>query len=150
MSAFQITSIVLADDDLDDVSVFMDILKEYNPSMQVEDVQDGYQLTKLLQHYCPDLLFLDLEMPRKNGLECLVEIRNNPLICNLPIVVFSSTTRAANIQAAYEMGANLFLIKSHFFDEYRSSLKAILELDWSNPAAIKEQYRINDRYTAFS
>jgi len=132
------------------VSVFWDAIKRHSPTAQVQTVSDGVQLLTLLEQFCPDLLFLDLDMPRKNGLECLVAIRNNPLICHLPIVVFSSTTKPVNIQTAYEMGAHLFLIKAYTFAEFSTSLNAILELDWSKPDVIKEQYRINDRYTAFS
>jgi DNA-binding NarL/FixJ family response regulator len=89
-------------------------------------------------------------MPYKNGLQGLVEIRSNEKLRDLPVVVFSSTTRPANIQTAYEMGAHLFLIKEASFSAYASSLKAILKLDWSSPSVIKEQYCINGRYAAFS
>jgi DNA-binding NarL/FixJ family response regulator len=98
----------------------------------------------------PDLLFLDLEMPYKNGLECLVEIRNNEALKHLPVVVFSSTTRPANIQTAYEMGADLFFIKPSVFSDLSNAVSTILKLDWSQPEVIKQQYAINGRYTAFS
>src|SRR6476620_9213929 len=102
-----IQSIVLADDDEDDRFVFKDVIHEVDEKVKVEIVSDGLQLMSLLKHFAPDLLFLDLEMPYKNGLECLVEIRANPLLEQLPVIVFSSTTRPANIQTAYEMGAHL-------------------------------------------
>src|SRR5436305_14991714 len=105
---------------------------------------------QLLKNYIPDLLFLDLEMPFKNGLECLVEIRANPVFATLPIIMFSSTTRHSNIQTAYEIGAHLFLIKSSRFSEYASSLTAVLSLDWSKPVVSTEQYSINGRLTRFS
>lgn len=142
-------SIILADDDPDDHEFFHDILVDIDPRFKLNIVKDGAELLLLLSHFIPDLLFLDLEMPVKNGLECLREIRSNPQTKHLPVVVFSSTTRPANIETAYEMGADLFLIKSHSYSDLLSSVKALLDLDWSNPAVIKEQYRINDRYTAF-
>ena len=145
-----IRSILLADDDEDDRYVFNDVIREVNPGIKTEVVSNGLQLMDLLQHFAPDLLFLDLEMPYKNGLECLVEIRNNAALEKLPVVVFSSTTRPANIQTAYEMGAHLFLIKETSFIEYTASLKAILKLNWSEPNVIREQYCVNNRYVAFS
>jgi CheY-like chemotaxis protein len=145
-----IQSIILADDDDDDREVFRDVIGEINPAIKVEIVANGLQLMELLQHFAPDLLFLDLEMPYKNGLECLVEIRSSPALQYLPTVVFSSTTRPANIQTAYEMGAHLFLIKEVSFHEYTSGLRSILQLNWNDPAAIKEQYCVNNRYVAFS
>lgn len=142
-------SIILADDDPDDHEFFRDILHDIDPAIKLNIVKDGAELLQLLPHFVPDLLFLDLEMPVKNGLECLRDIRNTPQLKTLPVVVFSSTTRPANIETAYEMGADLFLIKSHSYSDLLSSVNALLALDWSNPAVIKEQYRVNDRYTAF-
>jgi CheY-like chemotaxis protein len=145
-----IQSIILADDDEDDRFVFKDVVHEVNEKVKVEIVTDGLQLMNLLKHFEPDLLFLDLDMPYKNGLECLVEIRANPLLQQLPVIVFSSTTRPANIQTAYEMGAHLFLIKETTFTEYTAAIKAILKLNWKEPNIIREQYCVNSRYVAFS
>ena len=145
-----IRSIILADDDEDDRFVFKDVIREVDSTVRVEIVSNGLQLMNLLQHFAPDLLFLDLEMPYKNGLECLVEIGSNPALQQLPVIVFSSTTRPANIQTAYEMGAHLFLIKETSFTEYTAAIKTILQLNWKEPNVIREQYCVNNRYVAFS
>jgi CheY-like chemotaxis protein len=145
-----INSIVLADDDQDDLSIFQDVLSSLNKQITLDIVSNGNELMSLLDHYCPDLLFLDLEMPYKNGLECLVEIKKKPSLNNLPIVIFSSTTRPSNIQTAYDMGGHLFLVKSALYKEHYEAIKAILNMDWSNPNAIKENYCVNGRYVAFS
>ncbi|HTM91299.1 MAG TPA: response regulator [Flavisolibacter sp.] len=145
-----ISNIIFCEDDEDDRFLFNDVTKDFNPKLMVEFVSHGLRLMELLKHYVPDLLFLDLEMPFKNGLKCLVEIRRNPTLENLPVIMFSSTTRQSNIQTAYDMGAHLFLVKSPTFSEYASSIRAVLQLDWSKPKAIREQYCVNGRYTAFS
>lgn len=150
MTKQTINNIIFCEDDEDDRYLFKEITKEFNSSIKVEFISDGFRLLQLLKHFVPDLLFLNLEMPFKNGLECLVAIRANPSLESLPVVIFSSTTRQANIQTAYEMGANLFLIKSPTYSEYSSSLRAVLNLNWSNPNAIKDQYCVNGRYAAFS
>lgn len=150
MTKPNINNIIFCEDDEDDRLFFKEITQELNSSIKVEFISDGFRLLQLLKHFVPDILFLDLEMPFKNGLECLVEIRANANLESLPIVIFSSTTRQANIQTSYEMGANLFLIKTPIYSEYSSSVKAVLNLDWSDPIAIKEQYCVNGRYTAFS
>lgn len=67
----------------------------------------------------------------------------------VPIVVFSSTTRTSNIDTAYQMGANLFFIKPPVCHDLLSSLTVIIQLEWSEPSKVKEQYHINGRYTAF-
>ncbi|HEV7621379.1 MAG TPA: response regulator [Flavisolibacter sp.] len=144
-----IRSIVLADDDQDDHSFFKAALAEITSSIKLTIVENGDELLNLLDHYIPDFIFLDLEMPCKNGLQCLNEIRANNKIKDIPIVIFSSTSRPANIDAAYEMGADLFFIKPSVYNELILSIRAILQLNWNNPSKIKEQYFINGRYAAF-
>ncbi|MER3465494.1 MAG: response regulator, partial [Chitinophagaceae bacterium] len=87
-----IRSIILADDD-DDLEFFSAAVKSLVPLPNIEYVSNGIRLMQLLEHVYPDLLFLDLEMPFKNGLEYLVEIRASEKLKELPVVVFSSTTR---------------------------------------------------------
>lgn len=65
---FSVHSIMLAEDDEDDRLIFSDILHTLDPVLQLEHVSDGVQLLELLRHFVPDLLFLDLNMPYKNGL----------------------------------------------------------------------------------
>jgi len=145
-----ISSIILADDDRDDHDFFKDALTDIAPSVNLSIVEDGEALLALLKHYIPDFIFLDLDMPCKNGLECLTEIRTNPTLQSIPIVIFSSTSRPANIDAAYEMGADLFFIKPSNFNDLVASVKAILSLNWSEPTTVKEQYFVNGRYAAFT
>ena len=140
-----IKTIFIADDDMDDLLLFQDALGSVDPEIKLEHVSNGIQLLSLLGHLKPDLLFLDLDMPGKNGLECLVEIRQNPLYVVLPIVVFSSTTRPANIETAYEMGADLFFIKPANYNDLIASIRAILALNWNEPSVIKDQYYVNGR-----
>ena len=145
-----IHTVFLADDDSDDRLILSQALKEVNPSFRVEATENGNELMSLLSHLKPDFLFLDLEMPYKNGLECLKEIRATPALADLPIVVFSSTSRPVNIDVAYEMGADLFFIKPSIFKTLVASVKAILALDWKNRDTIKESYLMNGKYTAFT
>lgn len=145
-----IQTIILADDDRDDHDFFKTALQEIDPTKKLHVVTDGVQLLDLLAHYVPDLIFLDLDMPCKNGLECLREIRNNSTLYNLPVVVFSSTSRPANITTAYEMGGNLFFIKPSNFHDLVAAVRSILSMDWSDPNAVKEKYLIENKYAPFS
>jgi CheY-like chemotaxis protein len=146
----KISNIVLAEDDIDDQNIFQIALQEIDIAIRTQFVSNGKELLRLLQTEQPDLLFLDLDMPYKNGLECLVEMKNDPALGKIPVVVFSSTTKPSNIQTAYEMGAHLFFIKPPIYSDYLSSIKAIFKLDWSDPNGVKNQYCVNGRYTAFS
>ena len=145
-----IMNIILAEDDVDDQNIFQIALQEIDPAIQTQFVSNGKDLLALLQKTKPDIVFLDLEMPYKNGLECLIEMRNNPELEKIPVVVFSSTTKPSNIQTAYEMGAHLFFIKPPIYSDYLSSIKAIFRLNWNDPETLREQYCVNGRYAAFS
>lgn len=145
-----IQTIVLADDDRDDHDFFATALQEINPSLILTIVKDGNELLSLLSHYAPDLIFLDLDMPCKNGLECLREIRDNVVFQSLPVVVFSSTSRPANITTAYEMGGNLFFTKPSNYHDLVAAINKILAMDWSDPEKVKEQFIIDDNYVPFS
>jgi len=145
-----IANIILAEDDIDDQNIFQIALEEIDSSIQTQFVSNGRELLDLLQTHKPDLLFLDLDMPYKNGLECLIEIKNDPKLESIPVIVFSSTTKPSNIQTAYEMGAHLFFIKPPIYSDYLSSIKAIFKLNWDIPDSVREEYCINGRYTAFN
>jgi CheY-like chemotaxis protein len=145
-----IRTVVFAEDDEDDQLYFREVFREINADIQIVFVRDGNQLLQLLRNFLPDILFLDLEMPYKNGLQCLVELRENSSYSGLPIVVFSSTMRPANIQTAYEMGAHLFLHKSSRYSEYSDCLKKILLMDWGHPEKIRENYCTEMVYHSFN
>ncbi len=149
-SGTRVSTIILAEDDVDDQNIFQIALQEVDPLIRLEFASNGNQLIDLLKSFRPDLLFLDLDMPYKNGLECLLDIRSNPVIENLPVIVFSSTTKQSNIQTAYEMGAHLFFIKPPVYKDYLSSIRSILALKSEDPEEVREQYCINGRYTAFN
>lgn len=138
-----------ADDDSADLLRFNHAVQEVYPEARVFSVQNGDDLLVLLTNLQPDLLFLDLDMPGRNGFQCLVEIRKNLHYLELPIVIYSGTGRAANIDTSYQMGADLYFSKPESAEELKTSLKEILELDWSEPARIKARFLVNGSYTRF-
>ena len=83
-----IANIILAEDDIDDQNIFQIALQEVDPTIQTQFVSNGKELLHLLQTDKPDLLFLDLDMPYKNGLECLIEMKSDPLLEKIPVIVF--------------------------------------------------------------
>jgi len=145
-----IKTIFIADDDSDDVDLFKEALSQIDPRIRIENLKNGDALLSLVSNIVPDLLFLDLDMPVKNGLQCLQHIRNTPATSLLPVVVFSSTTRRANIHTAYEVGANLFFIKPQNFKELVGAIEAILGLDWAHPELVKKQFCSNGNCIPFN
>ena len=144
-----INTILLAEDSLEYCFFFKKALNEIAPSVQFTNVHDGDQLMMLLESFLPDLLFLDLSMPCKNGMQCIQQIRQDSSYDALPIVVFTISKQNANIQTAYECGANLYFVKPQEYYELVSSLQTILSLDWSNPKAITNQHYRSNKYVPF-
>src|SRR4051812_18500535 len=95
------TQIVLADDDADNGLLFRMVLRQVAPEMELTIVNTGTELMDLLSKQVPDLLFLDLNMPGKNGIDCLVEIRQQLHLIDLPVVVYSSSCHMTDIQKSY-------------------------------------------------
>jgi CheY-like chemotaxis protein len=87
-------NVLLADDDIDDCSFFDKALREIPIATHLTIVHDGEQLINYLSknsEHLPDVLFLDLSMPRKTGFECLSEIKENKKLKDLPVVMFSTS-----------------------------------------------------------
>ena len=110
--------ILLADDDDDDCSFFEEALAEIQIPTQLEIVRDGAELIKYLSinyHQMPDVLFLDLNMPIKNGFECVEEIKLNEQLKNLPVIILSNSRQENIINLLRKIGADYFIRKSGSF-----------------------------------
>lgn len=142
--------VVLADDDRDHAFLFERILKQVNPYHTLTIAADGTELLDLLLSQPPDVLFLDLRMPSKNGIECLKEIRNTPALNNLPIVVYSSSSKMTDIQRSYSHQADLYMVKPFHTDHLQNALQAVLAMDLKDTATLRHHYFINNRFVPFT
>lgn len=141
-----VESIVLAEDSLEYCFFFKKALKQVDPQKGFVSVNDGDKLIRLLESYLPDLLFLDLAMPCKNGVQCIKEIREQREYSSMPIIVFSVTDDDKAIQVAYALGANLYIVKPNEYTQLVQMLKTVLSMDWSNPKSITKQQFQNNKY----
>ena len=119
--------LLLADDDIDDCIFFEDALKELPISATLSTVNNGIQLMNYLlakSDNLPDVLFLDLNMPRKNGIECLTEIKLNDTLKDLPVIIFSTSFNMEVVDLFYQKGAHYYIRKP---GEYEKLRKIILE-----------------------
>lgn len=117
--------LLLADDDKDDCELFKDALAELMELTVLKMVHDGEQLMHLLKEKTanfPNVLFLDLNMPRKNGFECLAEIRVTEALKNLPVIIFSTSFDTDMVRELYNTGAQYYIRKPNDF----SVLKRII------------------------
>ncbi|MDJ1503733.1 response regulator [Xanthocytophaga agilis] len=118
--------VYLADDDEDDRMFFTDAVKQNSRSIHVDSSTNGEQLLQKVfnQDLLPDVVFLDLNMPRKNGLECLQAIRANSTTQHIPIIIISTSSAIENIRKANSYGANFYIQKPDDFFE----LKRLIEI----------------------
>jgi CheY-like chemotaxis protein len=127
--------VMLADDDADDRELFIEVIATINKHIQVESIADSKQLMDVLKdgtRPLPDILFLDLNMPGKNGLQCLREIKNDPVLKNLPVVIYSTSSLAKDIKDTHSMGADLYLKKPNSFGDTISLVKKVFAVDFSS------------------
>jgi CheY-like chemotaxis protein len=105
---------LLIDDDADDVSIFKEVLEEVNPSIDFISAGDGYEALKLLknlQNNSPDVIFLDLNMPRMDGKQCLAELKRDPRLHKIPVIMYTTSCQSKDIEEAMQKGAICFITK---------------------------------------
>lgn len=134
-TATKLNTILLADDDSDDRLLAQDALKECGVETDLRFVENGVELMDYLQRknkYSqaasapkPSLIILDLNMPRKDGREALKEIKADPALKKIPVVILTTSTADMDIAKAYDLGANSFISKPVAFDSLVSVMKTI-------------------------
>lgn len=142
--------ILLADDDKDHAALFERLIRKEYPSIKVFSVTDGERLIHFLHLNRVDLLFLDLNMPCKNGYECLQEIRRDASLKDLPIVVYSSSAHMSDIQKSFINRADFYLVKPFTIEHLQTALKTILSVNWKEDPFIKNHYFINNRFVPYT
>ena len=115
-------SVFLADDDADDCALFEEALIEIALPIQLTTVNDGEQLMNLLNRDngpLPSVLFLDLNMPRKNGFECLSEIKQSKHLSNLNVIILSTSYQPEVANLLYKNGARYYFRKPSNFNDLK-------------------------------
>lgn len=126
--------ILLADDDEDDRHFFERILEEMEINTQLTTVEDGEKLVQYLLKNVgnlPDILFIDFNMPRKNGLQCLSEISVNEKLRHLPVIVYSTSLQEKNANMLYDLGAYYYVRKTDM-EELKRYVQQILTMMMEN------------------
>lgn len=130
LSGSDTTHVLLAEDDNEDYYIFSVAIQQVPLTVLLTRAENGELLMKLLDEKVPDILFLDMLMPCKDGQQCLREIRANKKYDGLPIIVYSSLDDLRTIEFCYREGSNLYAIKPSSFDELKTILERILTIDW--------------------
>jgi CheY-like chemotaxis protein len=131
MPTTKVKSIFLAEDDEDDVVIFNEIMSDLAKNITVTVAVNGMELMNLLQKITilPELIFLDLNMPLKNGFECLQEIKSNNDWKEIKIVVYSTSAQPQQVDKAYKGGADLYLQKSTSYTDFKQAVENCLNTE---------------------
>jgi CheY-like chemotaxis protein len=124
-------TILVAEDDEDDFYIFLLALQETGLPVTVLRAENGDRLMAMLHERAPDILFLDIDMPCKNGQQCLSEIRSDKRLDALPVVMYSSFDDVNHVDYCFGHGANLYLVKPNRFSEFVTTIKNVLTRDWT-------------------
>ncbi|MBK7428847.1 MAG: response regulator [Saprospiraceae bacterium] len=124
--------LLLADDDQDDCLLFSEAISELSSIIQLRMVHDGAELLKFLSeqdtNQLPDIIFLDLNMPKKTGYECLIEIRQDNKFKHIPVVIFSTSFDPKTVSKLQENGADHYIRKPADFTILKNVLKEVLAI----------------------
>ncbi|WP_298220425.1 response regulator [Flavobacterium sp.] len=128
-------NIFLSDDDADDCMLFSEALQEiYNESeARLTIVNDGMALMEVLEETVPpppEVIFLDINMPKKNGVECLQEIRSTPKLAGIPIIIFSTSSNKDIVDKTYLHGANYYICKPQSYLLLKKTIELVLSFDF--------------------
>ena len=123
--------LLLADDDIDDCDFFRDALDEINDTVSLTVVNNGVELMDFLtaqKDTYPDLLFLDLNMPKKSGMECIAEIKASNHLSAIPIIVFSTSLDKSVVDKMFDLGVHHYIQKPGQFSSLKSVITKALSL----------------------
>lgn len=127
--------VLLADDDADDRLFFAEALNQLSQSTTLTALKDGEELLAFLsdeKNEIPDVLFLDINMPRKNGFECLAAIKLIARLKNLPVVMFSTSNSWDSINSLFKTGANVYIHKPGDFAQLKQVIQHALPVATNN------------------
>jgi CheY-like chemotaxis protein len=117
--------ILIADDDKDDFYILQEAAEKTGEPLKVSYAANWLELWRFTLKTLPDVLFLDINMPVKTGIECLQLLRQDPKYDGVPIIIYSTSVSKTDIDKAYQTGANYFLIKPHALDDLTGLVKKL-------------------------
>jgi CheY-like chemotaxis protein len=124
----------IVDDDIDDQELFIEAVNEVDKSINcfsASDCEEALNLLKSGTVELPDMIFLDLNMPRLNGKQCLTELKRQANLKHIPVIIYSTSSEKRDIEETSRLGAAHFLTKPNKFEELCSALSYVLSRDWS-------------------
>lgn len=125
--------ITLADDDEDDRLFFTDAFDELKINTKVNTFKNGSELLNYLHEpevILPNIIFLDLNMPILNGIDCLKEIKSNAKFKDIAIAIYSTSSSEQDVENTFVLGANIYIKKPSSFNDLKKILSEVVTINW--------------------
>ncbi|HMG16277.1 MAG TPA: response regulator [Saprospiraceae bacterium] len=126
--------LLIIDDDIDDVEMFCEAVIDVDNTAECCAAADGYEAIDLIMNKMrklPDFIFLDLNLPKMDGLECLILLRAENRLKSVPIIIYTSSSAPNDMYESKLLGANYFLRKTSDYKTLCDEIALILKTDWS-------------------
>ncbi|MBV9301395.1 MAG: response regulator [Acidobacteriaceae bacterium] len=137
--------ILLVEDSPSDVRLIREAMKKTPIPLEIRVARDGVEAMDYLHQaqaglvHCPDIILLDLNLPKKNGREVLAEVKAEPKLKQIPVLVMTSSKADEDVLAAYSLNANCYIAKPGDLQEYENVVRAIEDF-WFMTATLPHQF----------
>jgi len=129
-----IRTIFIIDDDTDDQELLTEAIQDIDPSIGCRTAEDGLKAFHLLvaeMKTIPDLIFLDLNMPRMGGKQFLAELKKHPDYRRIPVIIYTTSSEAEDIEECSRLGAVDFITKPTRPSKLRELLRQVFAMEWA-------------------
>lgn len=140
------SEVLLVDDNPADIDLTSAALAGTHRDLHVSSVNDGTEAILFLRREgkyreapAPDLVVLDLNLPRKTGREVLSDVKADPLLSSIPIVIFSTSQASSDIRGSYELGANCYLGKPGTLPDFMAAVQSMADFWFGHASLPKNQ-----------
>lgn len=125
-------TIFYTDDDEDDLSIFADAVESIPQNINLQTYSGSQNFLNAISNspVIPSVVFLDLNMPGKNGFDVLEELRNSEDKKDIPVVIYSTSSEPGNIEKCLSLGANCFITKPVLMSDIIKAIEHAMQIDW--------------------
>jgi CheY-like chemotaxis protein len=120
-------TIIYVDDDEDDRDIFREVMRDVNPNVKLVLAKDGLDALSKLKELNPICLFIDMNMPKMNGLQLLALLKEDPALMKIPAFILTTALTPNQTQEVKSLGAHDYLIKPSSFEEFKNLLRRSFE-----------------------
>ena len=131
----KVRKILIVDDDSDDQVLLIEALRDLDATTKFQTATNGHHALELLHsslHELPDLVFLDLNMPRMNGIQFLLEVKQRQELRAVRVIIYSTSSDQKDMAETARLGAEHFITKPTGLSELKLKLRSLLTHEWAH------------------